>query len=435
MDLADRYLNCAAVKLMFRAGQVLRGEACAGLFTKDGNGVNNLYNMQATWYERAAARGHFRRGEYALGLKKIMSVFRHFGDFVEDQYDFHMYCMRKMTLRAYIDMLETEDRIYSHPAFEEAALIAVEALLEVSQRPELRKSPEEIEEAKLAGMSKVGAARAVSEGGQRMYPRGMSRLPGWASAGATRWGGERATTGDARAQAERKEYKRQKAEEEEARRKVAAKGEKTAQASWGPRDKPDTDPTGQRWLHTHEPLEEAAALVDKLRQFCTSSPSTHVAAFDVHMARGKRLLCLAAVRALERCGGAGHPSLPRMVAQLSGAAGATANGGDGGAGEEAVASALRKGLEDVLGGKGVGAWVEEWAREHGGESIEHAMGAAKVRVRPWRGRPIGRRDSRRRGAARRGCDQSSQASNRPRTSTSSRLVSRLLSPRPDRRRA
>lgn len=34
-----------------------------------------------------------------------MAVSKHFFDIEEDQFDFHSYCIRKMTLRAYIEML------------------------------------------------------------------------------------------------------------------------------------------------------------------------------------------------------------------------------------------------------------------------------------------------------------------------------------------
>ena len=39
---------------------------------------------------------------------------KHFGDIHEDQFDFHSYCIRKSTLRAYVDMLRMEDTLYSH---------------------------------------------------------------------------------------------------------------------------------------------------------------------------------------------------------------------------------------------------------------------------------------------------------------------------------
>ena len=53
-------------------------------------------------------------------LKRLTAVQKHFGDFQEDQFDFHAYCARKMTLRAYMHMLRMQDDLYSHPAFSEA---------------------------------------------------------------------------------------------------------------------------------------------------------------------------------------------------------------------------------------------------------------------------------------------------------------------------
>lgn len=38
-------------------------------------------------------------------------------DFTEDQFDFHSYCIRKMTLRAYMGLLRLEDRLHHHPFY------------------------------------------------------------------------------------------------------------------------------------------------------------------------------------------------------------------------------------------------------------------------------------------------------------------------------
>jgi hypothetical protein len=42
------------------------------------------------------AHTHMQMGK---ALKKYMAVDKHFTDIVEDQFDFHNYCIRKMTLR------------------------------------------------------------------------------------------------------------------------------------------------------------------------------------------------------------------------------------------------------------------------------------------------------------------------------------------------
>ena len=44
----------------------------------------------------------------------------------DDQFDFHTYCMRKMTLRAYVELLQVEDKLRSHPFYFQAAKLAIE---------------------------------------------------------------------------------------------------------------------------------------------------------------------------------------------------------------------------------------------------------------------------------------------------------------------
>ncbi len=47
-------------------------------------------------------------------LKILLATVGHFNDFMEDQFDFHAYCVRKMTLRAYVQMLRMEDTIHKN---------------------------------------------------------------------------------------------------------------------------------------------------------------------------------------------------------------------------------------------------------------------------------------------------------------------------------
>lgn len=182
-------------------------------------------------------------------------------------------------------------------------------------------------------------------------------------------------------QAERKEYRKAKAEEEEQRRRNKPGH---GPAPWGPRDKADEDPDGQRWLHAHDPLEEAAVLVDRMRQFCRDRIGTHVAAFEVHLRRGKRLLALQAVREAVRVGGEGCVEVVAMAARLAvhvrgGAAGAAvANGGEGDGRGAAVEAVLVEGVAALVGAD-AGAYVQAWGAKHGEASVEHAARLAEVR--------------------------------------------------------
>lgn len=51
--------------------------------------------------------------------------FQHFIGMYEDQYDFHTYCVRKMTLCAYIQLLRLEDVLRKHKFYYQAAEVAI----------------------------------------------------------------------------------------------------------------------------------------------------------------------------------------------------------------------------------------------------------------------------------------------------------------------
>lgn len=109
LDLADRYLNTKATKYHLLADDPAEAARVVSLFTKEGpDPETTLYEMQCAWYEVAAARSFLRTGEIGRCLQKTHAVDKHFEDMVEDQFDFHTYCVRKMTLRAYLQLLRVE---------------------------------------------------------------------------------------------------------------------------------------------------------------------------------------------------------------------------------------------------------------------------------------------------------------------------------------
>lgn len=62
-------------------------------------------------------------------------VFKHFLEITDDQFDFHTYCMRKMTLRAYVDLLRLEDMLRRHVFYFKAARSAIEIYLKLYDNP------------------------------------------------------------------------------------------------------------------------------------------------------------------------------------------------------------------------------------------------------------------------------------------------------------
>lgn len=76
-------------------------------------------------YELASGESYLRQGDLGRALKKFLGVEKHYADITEDQFDFHSYCLRKMTLRAYIEMLRFQDRLHAHNYFRKAAVGAI----------------------------------------------------------------------------------------------------------------------------------------------------------------------------------------------------------------------------------------------------------------------------------------------------------------------
>ncbi len=60
---------------------------------------------------------------------------QHFSEIMEDQFDFHTYCMRKMTLRSYVDLLRLEDVLRGHKFYERAATCAIHTYLRLHDKP------------------------------------------------------------------------------------------------------------------------------------------------------------------------------------------------------------------------------------------------------------------------------------------------------------
>ena len=87
--------------------------------------ANSIGSLSLRRYELASGESYFRQGDLGRALKKFLAVEKHYADMTEDQFDFHSYCLRKMTLRAYVEMLRFQDRLHSHTYFHKAAAGAI----------------------------------------------------------------------------------------------------------------------------------------------------------------------------------------------------------------------------------------------------------------------------------------------------------------------
>lgn len=137
LDLQDRYLNNKATKYLMRSNQIQQGMDTIAMFTKhDGDPEQMLFDLQCNWYELEVAEAYAREKKWGLALKKFYAVQKHFMDYVEDMFDFHAFCLKKVTLRVYDDIIKMLDAAYSHKFFQRAAIGVLKIFLHLLDKPE-----------------------------------------------------------------------------------------------------------------------------------------------------------------------------------------------------------------------------------------------------------------------------------------------------------
>ncbi len=262
LDLSDKYLNNKAAKYFLRADRITDAEATVVLFTiHEETPQNYFFEMQCSWYELEWAESELRQGNLPLCLKKAFAVVKHFEDFVEDQFDFHSYCLRRETLRVYVDMLHIMDKIQGHIPFCRAATLIVKCYLRLFDNP-----PKE------TSVTCSNDCNSNLSSAKRKKAK----------------------------QKAKKEEKRKLLEEQKRREAIgeAAKGVKKRDSKC-PRkpQKPvpvDPDPEGLL-LAKKDPLTEAAIMVSILSLHAPSSLETWLLGFDVALRRQKWLMALRAI--------------------------------------------------------------------------------------------------------------------------------------------
>ncbi|OEH76689.1 N-terminal acetyltransferase complex subunit [Cyclospora cayetanensis] len=125
LDLADRYMNSKACSYMLRVNRTDEAKAVARLFTRQSE-TEDTPDTQCMWFELKLGKAFMRRAEYGDALTELHATLRHFEEIHEDQIDFHPYCLRKSTFRAYVSFLRMQDKVWSHRYFRDAGYAALE---------------------------------------------------------------------------------------------------------------------------------------------------------------------------------------------------------------------------------------------------------------------------------------------------------------------
>lgn len=189
-----------------------------------------------------------------LLLFPLAAVVKHFDDFQEDQFDFHSYCLRKVTLRAYISVLRFEDVVYGQDFFCEAAAGIIRIYLHLYDIP----ASNETEEPDYSNM----------DASERKKAKAIAR-------------------------------KKKKASEKK-ETEMKAKGEETHQnGNQKPNQKAkgaviDEDPFGLEYLKK-DPMEEAKKYSSMLAKFAPKNLETWILQYDVAVRRKKPMLALQAL--------------------------------------------------------------------------------------------------------------------------------------------
>jgi len=259
MDLADRYLNTISTAYFLKDNQVENAEKTVVLFTKEGDQVSNLHEMQCMWWEIDCGNAHLRQKQFGPALKQLTHVEKHFTDFGEDQFDFHSYCLRKMTLRSYYAMLNNNETIRSNDNFMNAAEAVINCYLELYANPGIAVVDE------FAGMDEKQIKKA------------------------------KAKKAKAEAKAKEEEVKAAKAA-----KGAGKKGKKNATAAAPTNNTKkkdeDKDPDGAK-LMAKDPLGECTKYVDLLVKFLPQNIKTHLLSYDVYKQMERPLAMVKALRA------------------------------------------------------------------------------------------------------------------------------------------
>mmetsp|Transcript_45352 Transcript_45352/g.51200 ORF Transcript_45352/g.51200 Transcript_45352/m.51200 type:complete len:896 (+) Transcript_45352:72-2759(+) len=275
LDRQDRYINNQTTKYMLEAGMEKKALDRISMFTKhEGNPEINLYEMQCSWYELGLGACFAKKKEWGKALKIYSAVIKHFDDFHEDQFDFHSYCVRKVTLRAYTDVLKFEDKLWGDDYYFTAAEGTIQIYLCLHDNPSIRKENDEPD------YSKMTAA-------ERKKAKAIARKK--------------------RAQVEKKKAEKNKekqAADNGGGQKPPKEGEKLSLI--------EEDPDGKQLLKA-DPLEEARKYSAILSKHCPKRVGTWVLQYDVAIRRGKVLLALQALFRLKHLDSNGAAYILRMV--------------------------------------------------------------------------------------------------------------------------
>ncbi|XP_063282034.1 N-alpha-acetyltransferase 16, NatA auxiliary subunit [Pelobates fuscus] len=334
LDTADRFINSKCAKYMLRANMIKEAEEMCSKFTREGTpAMENLNEMQCMWFQTECAAAFQRQGKYGEALKKCHEIERHFFEITDDQFDFHTYCMRKMTLRAYVDLLRLEDILRQHAFYFKAAQSAIGIYLKLHENPLTSESKEQ--EVNSENLSAKELKKMLSK--QR------------------------------RAQKKAKlEEERKHAERERQQKNQKKKRDEEEEETSGPKEELIPD----KLERVESPLEEAIKFLTPLKSLAANNIQTHLLAFEIYFRKGKFLLMLQSIKRafLIDCN---NPWLHECLIRFSKSVSDHSNL------PEIVNKVLEQEMKSIFVNKNMKSFNEEFLKNNS-TSIQHFLSGAKM---------------------------------------------------------
>ncbi|XP_040274397.1 N-alpha-acetyltransferase 15, NatA auxiliary subunit [Bufo bufo] len=334
LDTADRFINSKCAKYMLKANMIKEAEEMCSKFTREGtSAVENLNEMQCMWFQTECAQAYRSMNKFGEALKKCHEIERHFVEITDDQFDFHTYCMRKITLRSYVDLLKLEDVLRQHPFYFKAARIAIEIYLKLHDNPLTDENKER--EADTANMSDKELKKLRNK--QRRAQK-KAQL----------------------------EEEKKIAEKEKQQRNQKKKKEDDDEEIGGPKE----ELIPEKLAKVDSPLEEAIKFLTPLKNLVKNKIETHLYAFEIYFRKEKFLLMLQSVKRAFAID-SNHPWLHQCLVRFFSAVSESKEL------NESVRTVLKQEVNRLFGETSPTNFNNTFLKENIG-SIPHRLAAAKM---------------------------------------------------------
>ncbi|XP_042833288.1 N-alpha-acetyltransferase 16, NatA auxiliary subunit isoform X5 [Panthera tigris] len=334
LDTADRFINSKCAKYMLRANMIKEAEEMCSKFTREGtSAMENLNEMQCMWFQTECISAYQRLGRYGDALKKCHEVERHFFEITDDQFDFHTYCMRKMTLRAYVDLLRLEDILRRHAFYFKAARSAIEIYLKLYDNPLTSESKQQ----------EINSENLSAKELKKMLSK------------------QRRAQKKAKLEEERKHAERERQQKNQKKKRDEEEEE-------GSGLKEELIP--EKLERIENPLEEAIKFLIPLKNLVADNIDTHLLAFEIYFRKGKFLLMLQSVKRAFAIN-SNNPWLHECLIKFSKSVSNHSNLPD------IVSKVLSQEMQKIFVNKDLESFNEDFLR-HNATSLQHLLSGAKM---------------------------------------------------------